>query len=58
VLLVGSDRDRVFEPLLEDLDLGLPLGESLLEVIDPGLGPGAIDGAGDRFGLAIEGLPR
>ena len=54
---VGSDLDLVFDSPLENLDLGLPLGE-LPEVVDQGLGRGAIDGGDDLFGLAIEGLPR
>ena len=57
VLLVGSDLDRVFEPLLEDLDLGPLVGELPLKFVDPGPGRGAVDGIGDLFGLAVERLP-
>ncbi len=44
--------------LLEGLDLGLLLGESLLEYVDTGLGIGTVRGVGDLFGLAVERLPR
>ena len=58
VLLVGGDLDGVPEPLLEGLDLGLPLGESSLEFVDAGPGRGAVDGLGDLPGLAVQRLPR
>ena len=53
-LFVGSDLDGAFEPVLEGLDLGLPLGELLLELVNAGLRRGAIDGVGDLFGLAVQ----
>ena len=56
--LVGGDLDGVREPLFEGLDLGLLQGESVLELVDLGLGLGlgAGDGVGDLLGLAIERL--
>jgi hypothetical protein len=57
VLLVGSDLDRVLEPLSEGVDLGPLLGELSLQLVDPSLGRGAVDSAGDWFGLAVERLP-
>jgi hypothetical protein len=56
VLLLGGDLDGEFQPLLEGLDLGLPPGELLLEIVDAGLGRGAIHGEGDTLGLAVERL--
>jgi hypothetical protein len=57
VLLFGGDLDRVFQSLLEGLDLGLPPGELLPEFVDAGLGRGAVHGVGDPFGLALQRLP-
>ena len=48
----------MFQPLLEGLDLGLPLGELSLQFVDAGLRRGAVHGLGDLFGLAVERLPR
>ena len=56
VLLLGRDLDGVPESLLEVIDLGLPLGQLLLKLVDLVLDRGAIDGIGDLLGLAIERL--
>jgi hypothetical protein len=56
LLLLGSDLDDVFEPLPEFLDLGLPLGQLLLKLVDSAPGRGAVDGIGDLPGLAVERL--
>ena len=57
VLLVGGDLDRVFQPLLEGLDLGPLLGKLSLKLVESGLGRGAVHGVGDLFGLAVQRLP-
>jgi hypothetical protein len=56
VLLVGSDLDGVFETLPESIDLGLPLGQLLLKLVDSAPGRGAVDGIGDLPGFAVERL--
>jgi len=56
VLLVGGDLDGVTEPFLEGLNLGLPLGELLLQFVDAGLGRSAVHGESDLLGLAVERL--
>jgi hypothetical protein len=56
VLLLGGDLYRAVQSLLEGFDLSLPLGELLLELVDAGLGRGAVHGTGDLFGLAVQRL--
>ena len=57
VLFIGRDLDSELQPLLKGLDLGLLLGELLLEFVDAGLGRGAIDGVDDLLGLTVQRLP-
>ena len=57
MLLVGGDLDGEFQPRLEGLDLGLPLGELPPKLVDLGLRHAAVHGLGDLLGLAIERLP-
>jgi hypothetical protein len=56
VPLVGGHLDGVFQPLLEGLDLGLPVGELLLEFVDAGPVGGAVHGVSDLPGLTVERL--
>ncbi len=57
-LLLGGDLQGELQPLLEGLNLGVPLGELPVKPVDPGLDRNAIDGLDDLVGLAIERLPR
>jgi len=57
VLLVGSDLDRVFQPLLEGLDFRLLRDDLQLLLVDASLSRGAVHGVGDLFGLAVQRLP-
>jgi hypothetical protein len=54
---VRSDLDGSPEPLLKGLDLGPLFAELPLQLVDPGLGRGAVHGDGDLFGLAVQRLP-
>jgi hypothetical protein len=56
LLLVAGDLHRLLQPLAEGPILGLLVGESSPEVVDPCFGRLAFDGLDDLLGLTVERL--
>jgi hypothetical protein len=56
VLLVAGDLHGVLQALAEGPILGLLDGQASPQLLDPGLGRGAIDGHDDLLSLAVERL--
>jgi hypothetical protein len=56
VVRVAGDLDGPLQPLAEGPILGLLVGQASLQLLDPGLGRGAIDGLDDPLGLTVERL--
>ncbi len=57
VLLLTGDLDGLLQPQAEGPILGLPVGQTSPQFLDPGLGDGAVDGLDDLLGLTVERLP-
>jgi hypothetical protein len=56
VLRVASDLDDVLQPLAEGAILGLLIVQASPQLLDAGLGDGAVDGLDDLLGLTVERL--